>query len=189
VIGSISEQRDQLMALERRRQEVAAQRDAQQAPPAVAAPVAASVAAALPAAGYTPAAAFKAAEPDAVKRRKGNDGKRDRDLKGRDLEADPMTDAHEVAEGGGGEDSRKSFRDRGAQGGPSAGVMPGHPQPASFDRGYIESGHAAESPQAEPARTNPMPLMTHRVLPDQPYASAIPPHVISSYAMGSPSDR
>jgi len=85
--------------------------------------------------------------------------------------------------------ARKNYRDRGITPGPADGTEPGHPEPADFGRPYLEAQHAAPSPQSEGPRSNPMPAMTHRVLPDQPYAAAIPPAVVSHYTMGSPSER
>jgi hypothetical protein len=83
----------------------------------------------------------------------------------------------------------KSYADRGATVGPSDGLMPGHPEPGQFDRGYVETGHAAASPQYQGPLVNPLPNMAHYVLPDMPYASRIPPAVIARYTGGSPSDR
>jgi hypothetical protein len=176
VIGSVSEFQQQMAEQERRRQQAAGQQAA--APVTNSEPVTAvPFAAAMPAAGCSPAPmAVKAAEPDVAKRRKKH-----HDRIGRDLETDPV-DA-------GAQEAAKSFEQRGVHAGPGEGTMPGHPQPAQFDRGYLEAGHAAESPQAEPARQNPMPMMHHRVLPDQPMAAAIPQHVIDTYTMRSPSDK
>jgi hypothetical protein len=188
-IGSVIEMRDQLMAQMRRREEVAAQQ-AVQAAPAVAAPVAGGI----PAGGYAPATALKGAEPDVSKRRKGKGGKPGRALEGRDLASDPLTDAHEAAEAGDGEHSRKSYADRGVHAGPGDGVMPGHPAPESFDRGYLEAGHGAESPQAEPPRQSPFMHALQGypqsiAVSSQTLAADIPHHVASAYSMGSPSDR
>ena len=57
--------------------------------------------------------------------------------------------------------ARKATSAHGIEG-PGEGVMPGHPEPEHFDRTYLEHGHAAESPMADLARVNPMPLMQHR---------------------------
>ncbi len=186
MIGSITEQRDQLLALERRRQEIAAQAPV---PPATTAPVAASLSGA-PVAGSGPAPmALKAAEPDVTKRGKGKErGKR----KDRDLRAEPAGTAA-VAEGARAvmeaETAGKSVSERGAEPGPGEGVMPGHPEPEQFGRAYLKAGHASPSPQSEGPRANPMPQMQHYVPPDAPMAATIPPHVIEHYTMGSPSDR
>lgn len=48
----------------------------------------------------------------------------------------------------------KTFRD--ATPGPGSAPTPGHVMPQSFRRPYISAGHAAESPQAEGARTFPV---------------------------------
>ena len=48
----------------------------------------------------------------------------------------------------------KTFRD--ATPGPGSAPTPGHVMPGSFRRPYISAGHAAESPQAEGARTFPV---------------------------------
>jgi len=44
-----------------------------------------------------------------------------------------------------------------AQEGPGEPVQPGHPDPADAHRGYIESGHAAASPQHDPPNQSPLP--------------------------------
>jgi hypothetical protein len=189
LIGSVFEQRDHLMALERRRQQIAASHA-----PAVAAPVAAPIASAVQAATYAPATPVKGVEPDVAKRRKGKDGKPGRDLKGRDLETDPLTDAHEVAQAGDGEHSGKAYQDMGAVAGPGHGLEPGHLKADSFERPYIEAGHAAESPQAELPRQSPI---THArqgyVQPIEPPGALVvgyvPAHFSQSLSMGSPSDR
>jgi hypothetical protein len=117
-------------------------------------------------------------------------------LQGHELrgkQPDAVTAAHDGAGGQGGvtdaEAAAKAYADRGIELGPDHGREPGHPQPADFDRGYLEQEHAARSPLAGPPRVNPMPGMTHRVLPDQPLAAAIPPGVIAHYTMSSPSER
>ena len=103
-----------------------------------------------------------------------------RDIAGAKLELDQaVADRH----------ARKAANVRGFEDGPSEGVMPGHPEPADYERPYVAPGHAAPSPQAEAPRANPMPLMQHVVLPGQPRAAAIPPHVIEHFTMGSPSER
>ena len=60
-----------------------------------------------------------------------------------------------VPEGDGGESAAAAAR--GFEDGPGEPVMPGHPEPEDFRRGYIDAGHGAESPMAEPPRHNPMP--------------------------------
>jgi hypothetical protein len=188
---SLFEQRDQLLALERRRQEIAAQQAAAQHAPAVAAQIAASLAGAIHAGGYAPAAALKAGEPDIAKRRKG---KHREHREGRDLETDPLTDAHETAAVAGA--AAKNYHDRGITPGPAEGTMPGRPEPENFDRGYLEDGHGAESPQAERPRTNPNPVPSAvRGVPvpiqmsSAPMAAGIPHHVTQGLSMGSPSDK
>ena len=125
---------------------------------------------------------------DLEKRRKKPERDR-RDIVSADTEAvgmgylDAQQAAADDAEG------TKSYHDRGAVQGPAQPVQPGHPEPADFGRPYVESGHAAESPQAQPPRQNPMPAMTHQVLPAEPMAARIPPQVIAHYTSGSPSER
>ena len=90
--------------------------------------------------------------------------------------------------------ARKTYADRGIELGPSEGVEPGHPEPDDFRRGYIDAGHGATAPMAEPPRCNPMPdlprgIVTPVALPDAPMAMTIPHHISAAFTMGSPSDR
>ena len=73
--------------------------------------------------------------------------------------------------------------------GPGHFMQPGHLEPESVDRNYIEAGHASESPQAHDPRQNPMLGMVHAVLPTEPMAARIHPAVIANCTMGSPSER
>jgi hypothetical protein len=118
-----------------------------------------------------------------------------RDRIGHDLRDDGQvrTGADDVADGSrdamaaeAAEHTRKSTV---APEGPGTCMEPGELRPQSVDRGYLEQGHASESPQAEAPRLNPMPGMPHYVMPDMPRAAAIPQHVIAHYTGGSPSDR
>ena len=68
-------------------------------------------------------------------------------------------------------------------------MQPGHLEPESVDRNYIETGHAAESPQAEPPRQNPLPGLVHYVPPSEPRAARVNPAAMTHYADGSPSDK
>lgn len=100
----------------------------------------------------------------------------------------------------------KSFRDRGAAEGPSRPLQPGTLAPQDCDRGYIDAGHAAESPQSGPPAASPMPagqpgvpapvalphadVQVQRVdLPAGLRAGHIPHPIANSYALGSPSER
>jgi len=73
-------------------------------------------------------------------------------------------------------------------------MRPDDPQPQDYQRPYIESGHGAQSPQAEPPILNPMPVLPPGVpipvaLPGAPLAARISQHVAGTYALGSPSER
>ena len=97
-----------------------------------------------------------------------------------------------LPEGDGGASAAASAR--GFEDGPGEPVMPGHPEPEDFRRGYIDAGHGAESPMAEPPRHNPMPdlprgIVTPVALPDAPVAARIPQHIAGTYSLGSPSER
>jgi hypothetical protein len=101
---------------------------------------------------------------------------------GRDESVDPIAGKSEPAEA------------RGFEHGPSAGPMPGHPEPEDFRRGNIDADHGAEAPMAEPPRCNPMPalprgIVTPVALPDAPMAMTIPNHISAAFTSGSPSDR
>jgi hypothetical protein len=81
-----------------------------------------------------------------------------------------------------------------AQPGPDRSMQPRPVQPGMFDRPYIDDGHAAESPQAEAPRENPMPqvppgIVTPITLRAAPAAFAVPHHVASAFTGGSPSER
>ena len=121
--------------------------------------------------------------------------RKDRGRVGRDLRDEPEVAAADRDEADGQraatetEHAGKATSARGFEHGPGEPVTPGRLEPDAVDRGYIDSGHAAESPQAGPARANPMPSMPHVVLPDMPYASRIPPAVIANFTMGSPSEK
>ncbi len=73
--------------------------------------------------------------------------------------------------------------------GPGRYMQPAPVQPEQFGRNYIEAGHASEAPAAQPPRQNPMPNMTHAVLPTAPMAARIHPAAIAHYTSGSPSER
>ena len=75
----------------------------------------------------------------------------------------------------------KTFRD--ATPGPGSAPTPGHVMPQSFRRPYISAGHAAESPQAEGARTFP-------VISDHPQAQDFQRGYLSAgHASESPDNR
>lgn len=149
---SLFEQRDQLAAIEKRRQEIAGQQaHAAQAP--VAAPANQTGVTSLvagPVAGM-PSMALKASEPGIGKRRK---------RKGRDVSSEATPDTVAVAEGMRSElepgASAKAFAERGADEGPGSFTEPGRLEPESVDRDYISDGHSAPSPQQEGPRTNPI---------------------------------
>jgi hypothetical protein len=71
------------------------------------------------------------------------------------------TSAHAAARAG---ESRKNFADRGATPGPDEPLEPGKPEPQDYRRPYVEAGHAARSPMAEPPRTSPLPPMGRGIL-------------------------
>ena len=100
----------------------------------------------------------------------------------------------------------KSFGDRGAAEGPSRPLQPGTPGPGDFDRGYLDAGHAAPSPQStsprpsalprqQPGAATPValpgaPVQVQRVnLPQSAAAGYVPAAISSSLTMGSPSER
>ena len=65
------------------------------------------------------------------------------------------------------------YASRGISEGPGEPVQPGHLEPEDLRRGYLEQGHAAESPQGEPARTPVLPphgrgILTPVELPSTP---------------------
>jgi hypothetical protein len=154
-------------------------------------------------------------ELEKKRKHKGNDGRvREHD------EIEPAaTDAHEAARaqfGAEAEDSGKAFSDRGAAEGPGSFPVPGHLRPEMVDRPYLDQGHAANSPQAEPPRQFPRiegqldPAGVTRdhearraalavcmqsavprtvALPGQASASAVSPHIAAALTLGSPSDR
>jgi hypothetical protein len=74
---------------------------------------------------------------------------------------EPLTPAHaaaeaqmEAADGESALPANKAFSDRGATLGPGTAPEPSAPAgPANYDRSYLEAGHAANSPQAAPPRT------------------------------------
>lgn len=116
-----------------------------------------------------------------------------------DEEPAVVTGAHHMAEGyrdgmADEGDSQKGFAERGAVEGPGHNDEPGHAEAGDFRRGYIDAGHAADSPQAEPPRRNPMHhgapgVLQPIVLPDAPFAARIPAAVAANFTMNSPSDH
>ena len=121
---------------------------------------------------------------------------------GKDRKPAAVTAAHEAAEGhveamrddAGQEHAAKTFRQRGAYQGPGEPVVPGHPLPSSFDRLPLHAGHAAQSPQHDEPRTDPVPLRVPGVveavaLPGAPRAQHIDYRVTAALSGGSPSER
>lgn len=104
--------------------------------------------------------------------------------KGKDRPAGPMTDAHvqaeaEMAEGerdaldrGAGEAARKTIADRGATD-PGAEVMPPHDMPdaGAWNRPYLETGTAAQSPQQGPPNVAPLPPQHPGILQPLPQSA------------------
>ncbi len=121
---------------------------------------------------------------------------------GKDRKPAAVTGAHEAAEGhidamrddADQESAAKNFRERGAYEGPGEPVLPGHPLPSSYDRMPLEAGHAAQSPQHEALRTDPVPLRVPGLLeavalPGAPRAQPIDYRVTTALSGGSPSER
>jgi hypothetical protein len=191
LIGSVFEQRDELLAIENRRQRIAEQA----AQPPVAALTGPMSGAAMAAAG--PAAAVKAAEPAVAKRKKKGRDRTGRDMAPGETALDAVGEGMRAANEARADDAEavKAFRDRGVTEGPGRPVMPSQRQPAdSFSRPYLDAGHAAPSPQQEPPRTSPMPnlapgVVTAVTLPAAPSAMNVPLHVSNQYCGGSPSER
>jgi hypothetical protein len=100
-----------------------------------------------------------------------------------------------TAEGQDGQDaSLKGFGERGAHDGPGEPLVPGHPLPSNYDRMPLEAGHAAQSPQHESPRADPIPLripglLESVALPGAPRAQAIDYRVTADLSLGSPSER
>lgn len=183
MIGSVTEQRAELLALDERRRQIAAE---------AAQPPAPTVAVLMSGAAVPPAGAV----PMAAKRRKAKE---------RGKERSPA-DTAAVAEGEG----FRAAMDEQAAGdaaeaakiaagivneGPGHGVMPSQPSPAdSFSRPYLTDGRAAPSPMHDGPRTSPMPdlipgMVTPVTLPAAPSARNVPQHVAGQYAGGSPSEK
>ena len=111
---------------------------------------------------------------------------------------EPVTDAHAMSLGE--DDAReageagKAYADRGAHEGPEQPVQAGHPEPDQYQRPYIEPGHGAESPQADPPRKMPIThaapgQVQHVTLTADAMAQPVPAHVTAHYSSGSPSER
>ncbi|MHB1433601.1 MAG: hypothetical protein ACYCVZ_16005 [Streptosporangiaceae bacterium] len=85
----------------------------------------------------------------------------------KDRQPDAVTGAHEAAEAhidamlgdADAEDAEKTYRQRGAYQGPGRTARPGRIEPGDVDRGYIEDGHAAPSPQHGAPRQPVIPLL------------------------------
>lgn len=126
---------------------------------------------------------------------------------GHDLRADEhtataaaLTGAHEAAQAATEHAGATKYRE-----GPGRPVQPGHPRPGQYERGYIDQGHAADSPQhdepnatplpaAQPGRVSPLvlpgvPAPDGQVSMPRPAAYVIPRAVTGAFSMGSPSDR
>jgi hypothetical protein len=136
-----------------------------------------------------------AAEKAKRKRQRG-------ELVGRDLRSeepavhtavDDQAEGHRAAMAE--EAARKAFADRGISEGSGRPTLPGHVEAEDFRRGYLEAGRCAESPMAEPPRTNPVPAPYGRgvpvpiALPGAAVAASVPAHITQALSMGSPSDR
>ena len=90
--------------------------------------------------------------------------------------------------------SLKGYRERGAHDGPAEPLVPGHPMPSNYDREPLDAGHAAQSPQHERPRGDPIPLRIPGVvesvaLPGAPRGQHIDFRVTEALALGSPSER
>jgi hypothetical protein len=110
--------------------------------------------------------------------------------KGRDLRAGQAAGEEAAAA----ERAGKAFRDRGITEGPAHLAQSGHSEPQDYERPYLEAGHAAESPMAEPPRQSPIThappgILQPIALPAGPRAMTIPARISAGYSLGSPSER
>jgi hypothetical protein len=90
-----------------------------------------------------------------------------KDRKRARADREPLTSAHEQAQGemdARAEDARKAYRDRGITAGPGTFTEPGTMTPEQVDRPYISDGHASASPLHQPPNQNPMPAQNRGVL-------------------------
>jgi hypothetical protein len=111
--------------------------------------------------------------------------RKDKDRPGRDVRQpeELLTPAHEVAQAehdvmdagrdDGGQAARKAMTDRGAYDGPGTFTEPGTPPGAeSFARPYLDTGHAAPSPQHQPPNVAPLPPQGRGILEPLPQSAA-----------------